>query len=771
MSSDTCDFCGLPVSAARKTVAERTPQPVYCCFGCEFAAEVTRSTGREGANRILLLRIGLAAFCTMNVLAFTMVLWTHDIYPSSDDVRAALLDDVLRYLGLLFSLPVWFVLGQPLLLSAVSHIRRGIPATDFLVCLGVLAAYGFSMVSTWRGAGPVYYEVACVVLVLITLGRWLEAQGKLQASSALDDLERLIPDVVRVCVDEHEATIPVSEVRVGDRLRISAGECICVDGLITSGCANIDERLLTGESWPVEKNVGDLVQAGAFNLDGHLEVTSTSTAADGSLGKLVRGLREARQHRGRYERIAERITAWFLPAVIVVALGALGWHGWFHGFETGVLIGLSVLLIACPCALGLATPLAAWTAFSHAARHHVLFRNGEALERLAGIKAVAWDKTGTLTSSQPSVDTIVWGPVDSETDFLAEVVELASKSNHPYSRALVHSFGGLKRDKFHIDSVREHPGRGMVGRCADGSLIFVGNQRLADELELQWPARLHAAWKQLHADGRPVLISGRAGWVHCLLSITETLRPGAAESVYQLQSRGIHQLMLTGDHSARAERIMRELFEAHADIPTPATDGVTHPGPAADFTFFASLLPNQKVQAVRHLRKKYGSVAMIGDGVNDAPALTAADVGISLRSGADISRDSAGVCLFGDDVQRLPWAIDYAKFTVRIIQQNLFWAFGYNTVGVTLAAAGYLNPSLAALLMVGSSGFVIANTWRLQLEATTGTGLDSEFANPALLPAVGAADPEARNIGTLGTNRPPTEMKSVEVDRNITVAN
>lgn len=761
MSAEHCDFCGLPVSAARGVVAERNPQPVYCCFGCEFAAEVTRSSGHEGQHRILLLRIGLAAFCTMNVLAFTMVLWTHDVYPTPSDPRALVLDEVLRYLGLLFSLPVWFVLGQPLLVSALGNLRRGIPATDFLVCLGVLAAYGFSMVSTWRGSGAVYYEVACVILVLITLGRWLEAQGKLQAGSALDDLERLLPATVRVRTQGQDIAVPVSQVCVGDRLLVHAGECISVDGLIADGCAHIDERLLTGESWPVEKHAGDSVRAGAFNLDGHLEIIATSTSADGSLGRLVRGLREARRKGGSYERLAERVTSWFLPAIIIIALTAVGWHGWHHGWETGVMTGLSVLLIACPCALGLATPLAAWTAFSHAARHQVLFRSGEALERLAGIKAIAWDKTGTLTTAAPVVAKIIWNSDASPGLMIPALVGLARKSNHPFSRALVSSLEPGASGLATILEVREHPGRGIVGQLPEGEQICLGNQLLMADLQLTWPARLLAAWTQIEAAGQPAVIGGYGGRVRCLLMMTEGLRPGAANVVYQLQMLGIQQQMLTGDHPARAARVLQELFATRMHPGETAMQVASHPILNAEFTYRAGLLPDEKVQALELLRKRFGPVAMVGDGVNDAPALTAADVGISLRSGADISRDSAAVCLFGDDIERLPWAIDYARFTVRIIRQNLFWAFGYNAVGVTLAAAGYLNPSLAAVLMVGSSLFVIANTWRLNQAAPEITSPISEPPEPSavsevIYPPLASNDSQASCLPRLLVEVSPT---------------
>ncbi len=734
MITAKCEFCGLPVSAPRGAVAEGKPQPVFCCFGCEFASEVTRSSGPEGASRILLLRIGLAAFCTMNVLAFTMVLWTHDVYPGTRDARAILLDDVLRYLGLLFSLPVWFVLGQPLLLSAVSRLRRGFPATDLLVCLGVIAAYGFSIASTWRGSGAVYYEVACVILVLITLGRWLESQGKLQATSALDDLGRLLPEMVRVRFIDPERLIPLSEVRVGDHLLLNPGDCIGVDGVIAAGRALIDQRLLTGESCPVEMRVGDAVRAGAFNLDGHLELTASSTAEDGSLGRLVRSLREARQHRGAYERLAENAAMWFLPAIIVVALATIGWHGWYFGFETGVMTGLSVLLIACPCALGLATPLAVWTAFGCAVRHQVLFRSGEAIERLAGIKALAWDKTGTLTTSEPSIETVVWSSEPVPANFLSDLLTLARRSNHPFSHAVVNSWGRSIASTEDLLEVNEHPGRGMVGQCWNGKLICLGGQQLIDDLGICWPGHLRATWRQLVADCKSVVIGASDGVVQCIIVIAESLRPGAADTVYQLQTLGIHQQLLTGDHVPRAARLLEQVFATRqaGRYQKSMSHRHSHPDLLGSFTFRAELSPSQKAGAICALRLQHGPVAMVGDGVNDALALTESDVGIALQSGADISRDSAAVCLFGDDLRRVPWAIEYAQFTVRIIRQNLAWAFGYNAIGVALAAAGYLNPSLAAVLMVGSSGFVIANTWRLH--RGTSDSIDESSATASFTP-------------------------------------
>lgn len=758
MSQEHCSFCGLPVSAARGTVAERTPQPIYCCFGCEFAAEVTRCTGREGLNRALMLRVATAAFCTMNVLAFTMVLWSHDIYVDQMDDRVRVLDDVLRYLGLLFSLPVWFLLGQPLLTSAIGGLQRHELSTDFLVCLGVLAAYSFSVSSTVRGGGAVYYEVACVVLVLMTLGRWLESRGKLQASAALNELERLLPDNLRLIVDEHETFVPAGQVIIGNTLETHPGECIGVDGIVLNGNCHVDERLLTGESWPVDKRPGDTVRAGSFNVDGCLRIKATSTAEGGSLGRLIRSVHSSRHNRGRYQQLAERITSWFLPLVLLIAIATLVGHSWLHGIENGVLTALSVLLIACPCAIGLATPLAAWTAFGYAAKQQVLFRDCEALERLSAIRAIAWDKTGTLTTSLAAINSVVWASEADPSELLPGIASLAAVSHHPYSRAIAKLYELAILDCNSLVQIHERPGRGIVGDLATGQSVCLGNLRLAEELHLAWPPRLSAALHQLEQEGRPIVISGWNGTVQALFVVSESLRPGAEDSVDRLQQSGIHQQVLTGDHAVRTRLLLEELFARRIQPPSTAYLTTSQTRRKGTFTFSAALSPEEKALAIDNLRSKYGPVAMIGDGVNDAAALSSADVGISLRSSADISRDSSGVCLLREDLRLIPWAISYSRFAVRVIRQNLFWSFAYNSVGIGIATAGYLSPTLAAALMVGSSAFVIANSYRLS------RGLAPASTPPVVPDTSDVSDGAGRSLST------HPEATKIVSDRNAAAA-
>ena len=699
-----CDYCGLPVSGW--TSSDDT-EPQYCCYGCRFAAEVTQSKGEEGANRTLLLKLGAATFCTMNVVAFTMALWSQDFFPvDSPDRLAAPLESLFRYLGLIFSLPVLLLLGQPLLENAISDLRRGIAASDLLVCIGVLAAYGFSAVSVARGHGAVYFEVGCVVLVLITLGRWFEAHGKQQATSALSDLEKLLPETARVVRGDVELQLPLAELRIGDIVRILPGERIPADGMITQGTSHVDQQLLTGESWPVVKQSNDPALAGSLALDGELRICVSADAAQGALSRLLTALREARTARGGYQRLADRIASGFLPAVSLVAIVAGSWHAWQFGLERGVMTGLSVALIACPCALGLATPLAVWTALGTAARRQVLFRSGEALERLASVAVIAWDKTGTITRGDASVVDLVTDPLSSEDEVVSKAAAIAQSSTHPFSRAILSYAGDHLREG--SGEVRQIAGRGLLMNSPDGDTICLGNARWMHEQHYEFSQAMQIALNDGLQSGLAVVLVGWEGRVRGLFLFEEQLRPEAVSVIGEFHELGFEQQLLTGDHFRRAERLVEQITSGVTENQTPLRSAKPF-----RLRYAAELLPDDKVHEVRRLRSRVGPVAMVGDGVNDAPALAASDVGITMRSGTDVSRDVAGVCLLNNDLSRLPWAMAFSRRAVTVIRQNLFWAFAYNTAGVALACTGYLNPTLAAVIMGGSSLFVITNSLRL----------------------------------------------------------
>ena len=688
-----CAYCHLPVTAPD----EPTESPQYCCFGCRLAAEITGQSGDEGAATWTLARLGLAIFLSLNVMMFTMVLWTQDLYDAravGSGPLAASLADLFRYLCLLLSLPVLWLLGLPLLENALATRRRDLAAADLLIIVGIVAAYVYSVISVIRGAGHVYFEVACAVLVMVTIGRWLEATGKLRTTKALDSLERLLPERVRVAGPHgRESEVSVGELACGDRLRVLAGERIATDGQVLSGCASVDQQLLTGESRPATKRVGDAVLGGSLNLDGELVVEVSAPANQGSLARLIELVRTARATKGRYQRLADQVAKGFLPAVFAVAAGTLAYHLWQGHIETAVMASLAVLLIACPCALGLATPMAVWAALGNATRRGVLFRHGEALERLATIQAVRFDKTGTLTTGSPRVAGF---DVDDEGDrdeVERRALRLAGASAHVFSQAIVRHHGQLAMaGSATCGAVTLEAGRGMTAVFdAEESPTLLGSLRWLEESGLRLSAAQIAAIAQAREAGLSLTAIGWHGRVRAIYLFAETLRPAAQSALAECRELGCDVAVLTGDEPSRAQALAAQL-----GVPV-----------------LAGLLPEGKVAALADARRAFGPVAMVGDGVNDAPALVASDLGIALGCGADLSRQSALVCLLDDDVSRLPWAIALSRRSVRVMRQNLFWAFGYNSVAIALAAAGWLNPAWAAVAMVVSSLFVVSNSLRL----------------------------------------------------------
>lgn len=686
-----CSYCSLPVAGV-----VLPGDKAYCCFGCRFAAAVTGATGDQGEARWMATSLGLSVFCTMNVVMLTMALWSYAASPRSAFELG--LADFLRYGALLFTSPVLLLLGRPLGINAFEQLRRGAMSTDLLLLTGVIAAYAVSVVSTIRATGHVYYEVACVILVLVTLGRWLEATGRLQASAALDELERLIPDTIR-CIDSSGATTMTlrGDVTVGQFVRVLPGERIPVDGRVTRGRGVVDEQFFTGECVPAEKQLGDTVLGGSLNLEGDLILEVTALASAGALGRLVDAVRSARLKRGRYQILADRWSQWFFPLIAVLSLMTFVVHGLRSGWESGLLTAMSVILIACPCALALATPLAIWAALATAARRGVLFRSGEALERLSGIRAVRWDKTGTLTTGTPSVRNLLCED-ESERPIVEDcAADLVAGSTHIYSAAIRRHLEETSCLSM-LSEVETVPGRGLrmhlptIGVISLGSLSFMADSGLSAGPVLS--AELSRAGV---ADASYVWI-GWQGQIRGTFVLEESLRPEAAAAIESCRGLNLDLAVLTGDRRERALRWQQEL-----NLPV-----------------VAELLPEQKLAEIRLAHERCGSVAMVGDGLNDAPALAAADIGIAMGCGADVTRDSADVCLLPNDLRLVPWAIRFSRRTISTIRQNLGWSFGYNGIGVIVAACGWLHPAVAAVLMVVSSLFVLGNSLRLR------TDLDEE---------------------------------------------
>ncbi|MBL8817385.1 MAG: cation-translocating P-type ATPase [Planctomyces sp.] len=710
-----CTWCSLPVGIQQPTAT--CDEPIYCCYGCRVAHAITQEKGTEGAVRWTIVRLGISIFFTMNLMAFTMTMWSLDVYEVQPDPFQLKLFEVFRWLSMVFSLPVLLLLGVPLLQNAIESWKNRIYSTDLLIATGVASAYAVSVWNVIFEIPSVYFEVGAMVLLAVTLGRWFEASGKHKATEALDKLAALLPTTAERMNGTHRESIPCSEIQPGDRLRIRAGERFPADGQLISGRTTVDEQVFTGESTPIERTPGDRVLSGTINLDGDIEIRATAGFREGSFGRLLKLLQEARTARGHYQLLADRVSAWFFPIVTLIAVVTFFVH-LNAGIGTAIQNALAVLLIACPCALGLATPLAVWTALSTAIRHQVLFRSGEAIERLALADSLCIDKTGTLTTGLPHVLKIL--RLDSATDETADqqiALALAVSSHHPYSVAVQQELLALLPGKVNENlatseimkdaQIRTVSGKGVEATLADnriarlGSPDFCVDKPTENEVLTRWIS-------QADQSGSSLVAFSVDQQLRMAFVLTESLRDEAADCISNCIEIGIPVSILTGDRDARANHLRKELSHR---IPDSLTNEKQPDCP--QLIVHSQLSPSDKVKYVSNLRAQGKRTVMVGDGINDAPALAASDMGVAMGCGADVSRESAQVCLLGNDLNRIPWAIELARQTRKVIRQNLMWAFGYNAAGVVVASLGILNPAVAAGLMIVSSLLVITNSLRL----------------------------------------------------------
>ena len=685
----SCDYCGLPLIQPAGRSAER----LYCCLGCRFAASVTAEDGQAQQSQWTLARLGFAIFCTMNVMVFTMALWSRDVYgwdASTAGSGASSLSELFRYGCLVFSAPVLLLLGGPLIEQAWSSARRGVVTVDWILGLGVAASYVYSVVSLATDGRHVYFEVGCMVLVAVTLGRWFEATGKLKTTQALQSLQRLLPESARRVRENDMRDVPLAELRVNDVVRVLPGERIPVDSRIVRGRGVVDEQLITGEGMPRIKSVGDALFGGSLNLDGDLLISVTATSWAGTLQRLVDAVTAAAECKGREQRLADKLARFFVPVVATLAVTTWIVHWQHAGFHTGVMSALAIILISCPCALGIATPLSVWAAMGTGAKHQLLFRDGDALSRLARVQTIFFDKTGTLSTGKLCVRKLVTAADADPSISVRAAGGLASGSTHAMAKA-IRRYALARHRVAGLLDVATFPGLGVAGVVPElGQRAYLGSPRFLGQHGCRATGAVAEAI--VRSDGRePLTCIGWAGEIKGVFVFSDRLRPAARDALRRLREMGMEMAILTGDRTDRASPVGREL-------------GVT---------VHAELLPQDKLMMIEAARQASGLVAMVGDGINDAPALAGADVGIAMGCGADVTREAADICLLGNDLRRLAWSIDLARRTVRTIRQNLFWACAYNSIGVGLAAAGWLNPILAAIAMVGSSVFVISNSLRL----------------------------------------------------------
>ncbi len=583
---------------------------------------------------------------------------------------------------------VQLVFGARFYRGAWHALRGGGGTMDTLVALGTSAAFGLSVWALVAGQGaPLYFEASAAVIALVRLGKWLEARARWQAGAAMAAMERLRPDRARIRRDGAEQEVAVTALRRGDLLVIRPGERIAADGTVREGESSVDESLLTGESVPVPKQPGSTVTGGALNGDGLLVVEATALGTESRLSQLVRLVGDAQAQKPPVQRLVDRVSAVFVPVVIGIAvLTALGWWLAGAGVQVALVNAVAVLVIACPCALGLATPAAIMAGVGAAARHGILIRDALVFERAAAVSTVVFDKTGTLTLGQPTLVAVHAAPGDTEDDVLRLAGAVQAGSEHPLARAVLASAG----DVLPAEQVRSLPGRGVRAVVA-GRPVLLGSQRLMAEQGVDI-ATFDEASAALAADGRTTSFLAGAGRVMGLLAFGDALRPGAAAAVAALQADGRQVVLLSGDRPGAAAAVGRQV--GIQDVRAEA-------------------LPEDKAAAVAALRQA-GGVAMVGDGVNDAAALAAADVGIAMATGTDVAAAAAGITLMRPDPTLVPAALDIAARTYRRIRAGLFWAFAYNAIGIPLAAAGLLSPVIAGAAMAFSSVSVVGSALLLR---------------------------------------------------------
>ncbi len=622
-----------------------------------------------------------------------------------------LLPMLLMPLGIHWELPGWaqwalatpvqFWLGWRFYRAGWGALKAGSGNMDLLVALGTSAGYGLSVFNLLAQPGahhalPLYFESSAVVITLILLGKWMEARAKRQATDAIRALQALRPDSARVLRNGAEVELPIAEVAVGDAVVVRPGERIPVDATVLEGSSHCDESLLTGESLPVPKSVGERVTGGAMNGEGRLLIRTTAVGAESALARIVRLVEDAQAKKAPIQRIVDKVSAVFVPTVIVIAaITLLVWGLTSGNWTQAILNAVAVLVIACPCALGLATPTAVMAGTGVAARAGILIKDVEALEETHRLRSLAFDKTGTLTVGKPALTQAT--AFDGNTDGLLELsASLQSGSEHPLAHAVLEAAKTNKLDWTPAQDVAAVAGRGVRGRVGQ-RMLALGHAR--------WMAELGADT----ASGQgAVEAANAAGWTQSwlaeetpdgwrtlgLLAFGDAPRPQAQAAIRELHALGLRTLMVSGDNRAAATAVATQV-------------GI----PAGDVR--ADVLPADKVAVIRELAAA-GPVGMVGDGINDAPALAAANVGFAMGSGTDVAMHAAAITLMRPDPRLVADAIDISRRTVRKIHQNLFWAFIYNVIGIPLAAFGMLDPMLAGAAMAASSVSVVSNALLLR---------------------------------------------------------
>ncbi|MCS4308593.1 heavy metal translocating P-type ATPase [Rheinheimera pacifica] len=668
-------------------------------------AEQQKAAQKQAEQAVLLRDLWLAAVLTLPV--FLLEMGAHLIPAFHHWVMATLGQSLNWQIQAALTTLVLLGPGRRFIQTGMPLLLKGQPEMNSLVALGTLSAWGFSVVATFmpqllpQGSAQVYFEAAAVIVTLILLGRYLEARAKGQTGAAIKQLLNLQPATATLIKDGQQQSVALTHIQPGDLLLVRAGERIALDGIVELGESYIDESMLSGEPLPKAKQPGDTVYAGTVNKQGVLQVRVNKAAGDTVLAQIIALVQQAQSGKLPIQALVDKVTAIFVPVVIVLAVVTfVTWLLWGPAPALGPALvnAVAVLIIACPCAMGLATPTSIMVGTGRAAQLGILFRQGSALQTLRDCKVVALDKTGTLTLGKPQLtDTLIQQTDFSQQDVLILAAALEQQSEHPLAEALL---AAAAKQQMALPPVRDftvHSGMGVSGTI-NGQQVAIGADRFMRQLQLDVTAH-ETQVETLAKSGKTVLYLAVEHKLAAILAVADTLKPGSAAAVAAMHQLGLKVAMVSGDNRHTADAIARLL---QID------------------TVVAEVLPQGKVEAVKQLRTKFGAVAFVGDGINDAPALAEADIGLAVGNGTDIAIEAADVVLMQADIMAVVSAIGVSRATLRNIRQNLFWAFGYNALllpvaaGVLYPAFGIvLSPMLAAGAMALSSVFVVTNALRL----------------------------------------------------------
>lgn len=687
-------ICGMVVDKATALKTERAGRAYYfCSIGCQRTFESPEQELKSMKTRVMIALTGVLVLAILRAGAF-LTLATGATIVSWAPVSALPWFTWGMWLFILVT-PVQFIGGWSFYKGAWNAIKTRSINMDFLIAMGTSVAYFYSVAVVFFpevlpvevDERAVYFEVSAVIIAFVLLGKYMEEIIKKRSSAAVRKLLDLKPATARVIREGAEMEVPAESMMVDETVVVRPGEKIPADGQVTEGASSVDESMLTGESMPVEKAPGAAVIGGTLNRTGLFRFKTTRVGAETALAQIIKMVEDAQASTADVQRLADKVTAYFVPAVVAVAfLAFFGW--WAAGnFPQGLMAFIAVLIISCPCALGVATPAALMVGVGKGAEAGILIRGAEVLERAEKLTTVVFDKTGTLTRGEPNVTDIVAFGAATEEEILRLAAAVEAGSEHPLGEAIVRAARHREIDLPKVTGFESIPGHGIRG-SVDGRAALLGNRRLFARENIDVSAA-EAAMTRLEIEGKTAMLVGMNGALSGIIAVADTLKPEAQEAVSALQQEGIEVILLTGDNQRTAHAIAAQLGIAQV---------------------IAEVLPGDKARIIQDLQQQGKAVAMVGDGVNDAPALAVADIGIAIGSGSDVAKETGGIVLIKDDVRDVVAAIRLSRATMRKIKQNLFWAFIYNSIGIPVAALGFLNPIIAAAAMALSSLSVIVNS-------------------------------------------------------------